>query len=323
MPFDGNSQRRFSYDRHFHFAPLANLDAASNVFFQRELEHIIPEIFDFQFARINARRIFPIDRSAGGQSKSITWRQFTKTGQAQIIADYADDLNIVNAEGEEFTTKVRGIAIAAQWSMDEIRTASAVGRPLERMYAEAAREAMMRLENNIAFAGSAPHGVQGLFSAGTGIPENANPNGVWDVSTQALRDDILEDMHFGANTIVETTGDVEIPNTMLLPTAKYNLIASTKHGVDSDTTILKVFLNNSPYITEVLPVRELADKHSSAAPVMVCYDRNPSKVRMQIPLDLEQLAPQQRNLAVFVPYHMKIGGITVHKPASLHIVTGI
>lgn len=318
---------RFDFEKHFHYSPVPNLgraDSAANIFFQRELEHIIPEVFEFQFAKINARRIFPIDRSAGASSKSITFRQFTKTGQAQIIADYADDLQIVNAFGEEFTSRVRGFAIAAQWSLDEIRAAQATGRPLERMYAEAAREAMLRLENEIVFSGDAAFGITGLFTgAATNIPENAAPNGAWTVATQADRDNILEDMHFAANTIVETTGDVEVPNTLLIPTAEYNLIASNKHGVDSDTTILKVFTNNSPYIQEVMPIRELADKHSSTNPVMVAYDRNPSKVRMQVPLDLEQLAPQQHNLAVRVPYHMKTGGLTIHKPASLHIVTGI
>ena len=81
MPFDGisgqsqiqaNGQERFDYKRHFQYIPhVLSLDAAENVFFQRELEHIIPEMFEFEFAKINARSLFPIDRSAGPSVKTI------------------------------------------------------------------------------------------------------------------------------------------------------------------------------------------------------------------------------------------------------------
>ncbi len=330
MPYSPtrHGQERFRYDQHFHYGEhvlpnLGRADSAPNLFFRRELEHIIPEMFNFEFARINARRIFPIDRSAGPTARTITWRQFTKTGQAQIVADYADDINVVNAQGEEFETKVRGLAVASQWSIQEIRSAQAEGRPLDRMYVEAARETMLRTENSIAFLGDAAFGLQGLFSAGTLIPTNAAPNGSWTVATQADRDNITEDMNFGANTIPETTGTVEAPTRMLLPPTRFNLIASNKHGVDSDKTLMKLFMDNSPYITEIVQVRELETAGPGGTPVMVCYEPNPSKLRMQIPLDIEQFAPQQDNMVIKTLYHMRVGGLTIHKPASLHIVTGI
>ena len=333
MPFDGITgadgaglrtygQERFDYKRDFHYHKhMLALDEAPNLFFQRELEHIIPELFEFQFAKINARALFPIDRSAGGAVKTITWRQFTKTGQAQIVADYADDINIVNAFGEEFSTNVRGLAAAAQWSIDEIRAAQANNRPLERLYAEAAREAMLREENRIAFEGDAAFGLQGLASAATGIPQVALPNGTWTTATTGA--DMVEDMNFVANGVVEATGDVEIPTRLLLPTTAYNLAATTQHSATAtDTTALRFFLNNQPYVREVVPVREL-ETAIGAARTMVAYDPSPSKIRMQVPLDIEQFAPQMWNLVVRVIWHMRIGGLTVHKPASLRIGTGL
>lgn len=316
-------QTRFDYARDFHFnaASIPNLDAAQSVFFQRELEHIIPEMFEFQYAQINARRIFPIDRSAGGAVRSITWRQFTKEGQAQIISDYADDIQIVNAFGEEQTNPVRGLAVAAQWSIDEIREAQHENRPLDRMYAEAAREAMLREENTTVFNGDATFGINGLASAGTGISQQAVPNGSW--LTTATPDQTLEDLNFLANTVVETSGDIEIPDTMMMPTRHYNKIVSTARSTTSDTTILKYFVDNNPYISEVMPVRELDTAFGGTGPVAVAYRRDPSKLRMQVPLDIEQFAPQENNLTVKVIWHMRIGGLTIFKPASLLIGTGI
>ncbi len=332
MPFDGltghqqtiraQSLDRFDYKTHCHYnRGVLTLDDAESLFFQRELEHIIPEQFEFTFAKINARALFPIDRSAGGAVKTITWRQFEKFGQAQIIADYADDINIVNAQGEEFTTNVRGLAAGAQWSIQEIRAAQRHGRPLERMYAEAAREAMLREENAIVFAGNAAFGLQGLTSAGTGIPQNALPTGGWLTATAAQ---MLADLNFCVNTVVETTGDMELPTRIILPTAFYNIAVVTNAGLgDSSETVLSYFLKTNPYIREVVPVRELATAGAAGTPLMVAYTPDASKVRMQVPLDIEQFPPTQHNLVIRVLWHMRIGGLTIHKPASLHICTGL
>lgn len=308
----------------FRFNPqVLSLDATNTAFFRRELEHIIPELFEVEHARINARNVFPIDRSAGPAAETITYRQFTKTGVAKIISDYANDIPLVNVFGEEFTGNVRSIAIAAKWSIQEIRASAMAGRPLDRQQAEAARETMMRTENDIAFQGDALNGLVGLFTD-PNIPTAAvvDPGGgtEWVNKTAAQ---ILTDMNDCANSIVENTGDVEVPNTMLLPTEQFNLIATLNAGTGTDTTVLRYFLNNSPYITEVMNIRELDGAATAGADPIVVYDRNPSKLRMQVPLDLEQFAPQEVDLCVKVPYHMRVGGLTVFKPLSLNICEGI
>ena len=298
---------------------LDRLDAAENAFFARELEYIIPELFEVTYSRINSRMIFPIDRGAGPAAETITYRQFDKTGLAKVISDYASDIPLVNVEGVEFTGRIRSIAIGAKWSIQEIRASAMAGRPLDRQQAEAAREAMLREENRIAFFGDAAYGLVGLFTD-TNVPRVAAPGGVWSGKTSAQ---ILADMHNCANAIVENTGDIEVPNTLLLPTEQFNFIASTNAGTGTDTTILRYFLNNNPYITEVMNVRELDGAGTGGVDVMVAYDRNVSKLRMNIPLDIEQLAPQEDGLCVKVPYHMRVGGVTIHKPLSLNVYEGI
>lgn len=320
-----HSEQRFDYERDFTYAPQAifNLDQAQSIFFQRELEHIIPEMFEVEFAMINARKIFPIDRSAGGVAKSITWRQFKKYGNAQIIGDYAQDINFVNVDGEEFTTPVRSIAVAAKWDIMEIRAAAAENKPLDRMYAEAARETMLRTENTTIFNGDAAFNVQGLASASTGIPQTPLPSGNSWLAGGTSTDDILSDLNFLANTIVETTGDVEIPDTIIMPTRHYNVLTSRRVSTQDNMTVLKSFLENNPYIGEVIPVREMDTAFGGTGPVAMAYRRDPSKIRMQVPLDIEQFAPQENKMEVEVIWHMRIGGLTVHKPASLLIGTGI
>ncbi len=311
-------------DSIFAFNPGAlSLDAVTTAFFRRELEAIIPELFEFDYARINARNVFPIDRSAGTAAEVITFRQFTKTGLSKIITDYGSDLPIVNVFGEEFTGNVRSIGIAGVWSIQEIRAAQMAGRPLDRQQSEAARETMLRQENGIAFNGDAAHGLVGLFTD-PNIPTVTVAAGVggvtWALKTPA---EILLDMNDCANSIVETTGDVEVPDTLILPTEQFHLIATTNAALGTDTTILRYFLNNNPHIGTVMNVRELNGAGTAGADAMVAYNRNPSKLRMQVPLDIEQLAPQEKDLSIKVPYHMRVGGLTVFKPLSLNICEGI
>ncbi len=301
------------------YSKLDVLDSQENLFFQRELEHIIPELFEFMHARITARQFFPIDTSAGPSAETITYRQFTKTGVAKIISDYANDIPTANAFGEEKTGRIRSTAIAAKWTIQEIRAAKSAGRPLDRMQAEAAREAMMRLENSVAFLGDASHGLVGLFSDAN-IPIGGVGGDEWGVATATK---ILADMNAFTNAIPETTGDIEAPNTMALPIAQYDLIHEKNAGLGTDTTIAKYFLANNPYIKTITRHRELKEAAVGNTDAMVVYDKNPSKLRLNVPLDIEQLAPQARGLCVWVPYHMRIGGVTIHKPLSINIGHGI
>lgn len=307
-------------DQIIQHAEISRLDAAENRFFQRELEHIIPELFEFMHARITARQFFPIDTSAGPGAESITYRQITKTGIAKIISDYAADLPLAGVYGEETTGRIRSAAIAAKWSIQEIRAAAKAKKPLDREQAEAAREALLRLENDIAFNGDAKRNLIGLFTD-PNIPVTVVPNGgsgtpQWSTKTPA---EILADMNSFTNSIPATTGDIEAPDTMGLPVAQYNLIHSTDAGIGNGQTIAKFFLANNPYIKTLNRHRELAGAGPGSTDVMVCYEKNKRKLRLNIPLDIEQLAPQMRGLCVYVPYHMRVGGVTVTKPLSVNI----
>ena len=302
---------------------LASLDSAENIFFARELEHIIAEMFETDHARINARNIFPIDRSAGSTAKNVTWRQTTKVGQAKIITDYADDIPLVNSFAEELTSRIRAIAVAAMWSMEEIAQSQSVGRPLDRSDAEAARETMLRKENTIAFQGDAAHGLAGLFTD-TNIPRTTVATGVGGV-TWALKtgEEMVDDMCACVNAIPTNTGDVEAPTRLLLPTTQYNLAACKRMSPGTDTTALNYFIANNTYVKDVMPIRELTGAGTAGVDVMLAYEPNISKIRMIVAQEIMQRPPQEVNLATKVIWHSRFGGVIVHKPLSLHICQGI
>jgi len=296
------------------------LDSDENIFFARELEHILVELTETKYAKRTHRQFFPIDTSAGPTADTITWRQITRLGQAKIIADYADEIPKVNVNTEEKSQRVRSQAIAAQWSLQEIRASASVGRSLDREDAIAAREAMMRLEGDIAFNGDTTHDLIGLFSAGTGIPFASVSGGIWTTKTPI---EVKFDMDRATNEVPENTGDNEEPDTLALPTFHYNYVHETNMGNGTDTTIAQYFLKNNPYIKRLTKHRELSGKGPGGEDVMIAYEFNTRKLQLNIPLDVESLPPERKGLMTEVTYHQRHGGVTIRRPISINMKYGI
>ncbi len=307
------------------YAMLSSLDAGENAFFARDLEYKIPEMLKFEHGRISARTVFPIDRRAGPGAEVITLRQMTQVGVARITTDYGNDIQLAEVFTEETKTNVRSITAAVQNTIQEIRAAALAGRSLDSDKTEAAREAMLRKENQIAWQGDATHGLAGLFTD-TNIPRFTVPTGVGGV-TWALKtgDEMVADMGLTVNPIASNTRGVEAATHLLIPRAQYNLAAEARlDGIDA--TALEYFAKVSPYIAgmeNIIPVDDIAGLGDAGVDTLIAYDKNPSKIVMNIPLDIEQFPPQLRDMVARTIYHMRNGGVLVKKPLSLRIGQGI
>lgn len=310
------------------YSVLSSLDVGENAFFARDLEYKIPEMLKFEHGRISARTVFPIDRRAGPGAEVITLRQMTQVGAARITTDYGNDIPLADVFTDETKSNIRSITIAAQWTVQEIRAAALAGIPLDRDKTDAAREAMLREENKIAWEGDAVHGLAGFFTD-TNIPRFDVPTGASPVATPWVGKtgaEMVLDMNLTVNPIAENTNGVEAANTLIIPRAQYNLAHTTRMETGTDTTALNYFVNNSPYIAtmaDVIPVDDIAGLGDSGKDVLIAYDKNPSKLVLNIPLDIEQFPPQERDMVTRVIYHMRNGGVLIKKPLSIRIGEGI
>jgi hypothetical protein len=307
------------------YSDLSSLDVGENAFFAQDLRYVIPETLKTEFCRISARTVFPIDRRAGPGAQTIELRQMTQVGAARITTDYGNDIPLVNVYSEFTTTNVRSLTAAVEFSTQEIQSAALAGQPLDRDKTEAAREAMLREENQIAWNGSAVHGLAGFFTD-TNIPRFTVPAGVGGV-TWALKtgDEMVLDMGLTVNAIAEDTCGVEAPDTLLIPRAQYNLAAQARlAGIDS--TALEYFAKTSPYIAgmaNIIPIDDIAGLGTGGVDTLIAYEKNPSKLVMNIPLDIQQFAPQERDMVIRTIYHQRTGGVLIKRPISINIGQGI
>jgi len=301
------------------------VDAASQGFFKQQLTTVMAKTYDIVYADLKAKTAFPVKATARPFDKYLIYRQFDKVGLAKIIANYASDFPSVHIKGKEFTSNLRDIGASYGYSIKDLQASQANQLPLVSDEATAARRANDELADKITWFGDAENGLQGLFD-NPNIPTITVPadgtgsttEWIYKTSTQILRD--LNDL---VNSIVELTKEIEIPNTLMMPTSQYNLINDKKLDSVSNTTVLQYFKSTNSYVTDVVSVPILKGAGAGASDVMVAYNKNPEKMWMEIPLDFTQETPQQIALRFTVFCHSTCGGLIVPAPLSAAIANGI
>ena len=298
---------------------LPHLDADESIFFSRELQAVKAKSYDIKYAELKARRLIPVSEEAGEGAETIRYEQYDQVGFAKIISSYADDLPRADVKGKEFIIPVRSLGDSYGYNRQEIRAAKMAGKPLEQRRANAARRAIEQLINTVGFKGDANHGLNGMLNhpniSTVVIP--ADGTGASALWVNKSADLILRDMNLVTNFITENTKGVEIPDTLLLPLVQYNIAATKRIGVDSNMTVLKYFLETSPYIKAVEWVEELKGFGAGSTDVILAYKRDPDKLTLEIPMDFIAHDPEARNLEYVVPCEARCAGTIVYYPLSI------
>ena len=231
----------------------ARLDANESAFFLRQLEFIMPEVYEVEHIELKARTLLPIDSRAPAGTRTITWRIWDRVGLARLISDYSRELPKVALYGREQSVKVRDIGVAYSYSIMEIKSAQLTNISLDMEYALAARRAAEELLSKIAWNGDSATGLQGLLTY-PGIPEYTVPadgTGSSKKWTDKTPTQILRDLAGLTSAIRVPTKTREVPDTLVLPLAAYDYIAQTPYSTLSDKTILRYYLDNNPFAMQV------------------------------------------------------------------------
>lgn len=300
-----------------------NLDSAETMFFKRELEQVKAKSYDVLKAPLKAFELIPVDSTTAPGATTVTYEQYDSNGIAKIISNYADDLPTADVKGKEFHSTIKSIGNSYVYSKNDIRAAQFAGKPLNQRKANAAVEAHRQLMNKLAFFGDAEYGIQGLLT-NPNIPSapvvaSAAATLTWVTKTP---DEILKDLNSAVSDMLDLTKGVEVPNTIVMPIAQYNHIATTARSANSDTTILEFFKGNNPGI-EVMWATELKGAFAGGTDGFIVYNRNPDKLWMEIPMMVQMSPAQEKGLSYMVPVESKFGGVIVPYVLSVSFRRGI
>jgi hypothetical protein len=302
------------------------LDADSQVYFGRQLEYLKSKTYDVKYPQLKQRTLFPVSFEAGEGADTITYEQYDQVGEAVIINSYSDDLPRISLKGKEFTSKVKGLGLAFDYSVQDIRSNAKTGKNLNDRKALANRRGVAQKENKIALFGDSEYDLPGFLSnanipVGTVPADGTGSSTLW---TAKSADQIIRDVNLMINGIKTLTKGAEQANAALFPVAQFALMKTTPRSANSDTTILQFLAANHPEITYWDELNELtAPAGFGGLDVMVAYTRDPMSVTLEIPMDFMQHAPQERNLAFIINTEERVGGVLVYYPLSASFYKGI
>lgn len=301
------------------------LDAGESAFFKRELEFVKAKSYDTQYKQLKGLTLLPISTEAGEGATEITWRKYTGVGFAKIIADYAKDFPKVDVYGEETTSKVKSIGASYGYSIEEIRRSQMTGKRLDQRKADMARRAVDEKINTIALSGDTNSGLNGLINFPgiteyTVLADGTGASKLWSIKTP---DQIVRDVTGMVSAVMVPTAGKEMPDTLLVDLTRYNLMANTRMGTNSDITIMQYILKNSPAIKTIEWLTELATAGAGGTSRMMVYAKDPMKITLEIPRPFEQFEAQQEGMEYQIPCHAKCGGVLVYYPLSVAYGDGI
>ncbi len=303
-----------------------SVDDAS-IFFARELDYIKSKSYDKVYPEFTALNHFPITHEVPEGAETMTYYSYEKTGLAVIISNYATDLPRADAKGEPTTATIKSIGDSYGYSVQDMRASRMAGKSLDTRRADAARYAIDRKTNEIAFAGDKKHKLMGMLSEDNDIP--IYTLSVVDGKTSWIdksADEILEDINKMFAYQAELTQDVERADTLAIPPAVF-IDISTRQIPNTGYTVKKFLMENAPYLKEIVSAPELAGRNKDTNPygvnVALLYTNSSEKFSLEIPMAFYQYPLQNRNLEVVIPCEERVGGIVMYYPLSALIAVGI
>ncbi len=299
----------------------------ASIFFARELDYIKSKSYDKIYPEFSALNNFPITHEVPEGAETMTYYSYEKTGMAAIISNYATDLPRADVKGSPTTAYVKSIGDSYGYFIQVMIASRMAGKSLDTRKAEAARYAIDRKTNEIAFAGDKEHKLMGMLSSDNNIPlytlATVETKTSWKEKSAA---EILADINGMFAYQSRITQDVERADTLALPPAAY-IDISTRQIPNTGYTVKKFLMENAPYLKNIISAPELSAENKATNPygvdVAMLYTNSADKFSLEIPMAFYQYPLQNRNLEVIVPCEERVAGIVLYYPLSALLAVGV
>ena len=294
-------------------------------FVVNQTSHIEREVNETVYPDIQYPRLIPVDTSAHPWAQTVTYYSSDKYGQAGWINGNAGDIPLAGSERAQHKTAVHMAGVGYGFGMEEVQHAQMLGINLTADDAMAARRAYEEFVDGVALRGDDEKGLDGLLDHSAITPAGAT-TGDWSTATE---DQMLADVNDALYVSYGTTKQTTLADTLLLPFARINKLATTRLG-DTSQTLLQFLRANNTYTAIsgqpllMVGVRGLETAGVGDTARMVAYRRSPQVLKLHIPMPHRFLPPFQKTpLYTEVPGIFRLGGLDIRRPAEVVYRDGI
>ncbi|UVD31789.1 major capsid protein [Escherichia phage TR1] len=286
---------------------------AAGIWTVKQLTASLNRAYEKEYADNSVVNIFPVTNEIPGHAKYFEYPEFDGVGIAQIIADYSDDLPLVDAFMTEKQGKVFRFGNAFMISVDEIKVGAATGQSLSARKQALAFEAHDNLLDKLVWSGSAPHGIVSVFNQPNINNVVATPN--WSNPINAVNDvtamiDAVETSTQGFHHVTD----------ILLPASARRVM---QRLVDNTTLSYgELFTRNNPGVT--LRFMQFLDNYDGAGgKAALAFEKDPLNMSIEIPEVTNVLPGQPKDLHFKYPVTSKATGLIVYRPLTMAVIKGI
>jgi hypothetical protein len=259
-------------------------------------------------------------------------------GKMEWLAAKGFDMPYADVTRNQFVQEFHLAGIGYEWNLQEVNVAAMMGRNLGNEKAVAARRVSEMGLYNVAMIGRMPgtayneKNLTGLINNAAVPTANVANDGTGSTTTWSTKTptQILRDVNAGITGVQTTTLETEMADTLLLPTAQLNYIASTLLGTASDTTILEFLRKQNVYTAttgkplEIRALRSLAGAGASSTNRMMLYRKAPDVVRFHLPMPHRFLPPfVKSSMTTEVAGILRTGGVEFRLPKAASYLDGI
>lgn len=291
---------------------ILRTDAASAYYVDTELTRFAARQLEVKYPENKAKQVLPMADVVEGNYQ-IRYKVYDTVGKAKIVDSCADDLPFVDVPAKDYPVDMHLAADAiriCQQDLAAINIARLNGSSSSSIIEAKVRAAMSAVEReheDILWNGRAALNITGALkdSAVTAL----SATGLFSALTY---DQIVADLHRGANTVFINSNGAYTADTVVLPIAAM-AVASTKHNGNTDNTALNQFLRNSG-VTQVIPVFAAAAAGTNGRAMF--FKRDPEILEaFATPVreftDFRSVGPGLNWIYKFGGY---VGGCNIHRP---------
>lgn len=289
----------------------ARFDANESAFLEKQLTFLESEIYGKDYPNLKARSIFPV-ANIGSGFQSIEFRQMDKAGQAKVIGSKANDLPRVDVAVTSDVKKVRHLGAAYAYGIFELREAARAGLSLDNERAMTARESLERKLDDIAFRGDSTYNLPGLMSSDNVANYTRVTPG--KLMANATPDEFVEFIGELINKPMTSSKGIYMADTVLMDLDNYSFAVRTRL-TDTNVTLLEYLRRVYPEVT--FDVSYQLTNGVGGVKSIFAMKRDPSVMKLHIPSEFEQLAPQEKGVEIEINCIMDVAGLFVYRPKAV------
>ena len=293
---------------------------------------IEPGVYRTQYPQVRYPRLIPVESNAPEWIPAVTYFSMDTVGAAKWMSGNAHDVPRADVLRQQFETTVSMAGIGYGYDLEELGKAQLLGMNLTADKAAAARQGSEEFIDKVALFGDAAKGYAGLVnnSAVTAGSAPATGTGSSTEFEDKTPEQIVADVNGALTGIFTGSNTVELADTLLLPYQHLTALSTRRIDDLSQVTILEWIRRNNIYTLEtgqpldIFGVRGLESAGSGGTARMVAYRRNPTVLKLWMPMPFRFFPAWQTGPWRFdVPGAFRLGGVDIRRPGACRYVDGI